>query len=468
MTSPIIVKAKPIRRNNWLEKIIALIAAINFCLVLFNISYIHWRDIYINEIPSLTQLYDPIQGIEPHRETVRYLEQVNQLEEQVMQTGLASNEVEQLLEQLRFLSNEIIEDNPFAGANKSGLLEKIKNEIRDRVGIRSAHQAFAKFWSQEHLTTAGWQQEIGFFNSKIRPLMNYNYYRGIDINGKFVDKFWQIDLPFVILFGLEFLARTFYIGRRNPHLNWLEAMLRRWYDVLLLLPFWRWLRVIPVTVRLYQSELLNLEPLRAQINRDFVANFAEEMTEVVGVQIINQMQESIKRGDVAQWLFHPESRRAYVEVNKVNEVGAIASRLVNLSVYQVIPKIQPDLEALLQHTIENALNQIPVYKQLKNVPGLNQLPTQITDNLVANLSQTAYSTLVNAIEDPVGAELNARLSKNFIKSLELELQKQQNTQEIQSLLVDMLEEIKINYVKQIAESGVGKTLEETQKVQRLN
>lgn len=468
MTSQILVKKSPIRRNSWLEKIIALIAVINFCLVLFNISYIHWRDIYLNEIPSLTQLYDPIQGIEPHRETARYLEQVNQLEKQVMQTGLASNEVGQLLEKLRFLSNEMIEDNPFAGANKSGLLEKIKHDIRDRVGIRSAHQAFATFWSQEHLAAVGWQQEINFFNTKIRPLMNYNYYRGIDINGKFVDKFWQIDLPFVIIFGLEFLARTFYISRRNPHLNWLEAILRRWYDLLLLIPFWRGLRIIPVTVRLYQSELLNLEPLRAQLNHDFVANFAEEITAVVGVQIINQIQEIIKRGEAARWLLHPETRRAYVQVNPVNEVSAIASRLVNLSVYQVMPKIQPDLEALLHHNIENALKQIPGYQQLNHLPGLNHLPTQITQNLVNTLSDRAYGTLVNAVQDPAGAKLTARLSKNFINALDVELQKPQNLQEIQSLLIDMLEEIKINYVKGIAETGVEKTLDEAQKVQRLN
>lgn len=38
---------------------------------------------------------------------------------------------------------------------------------------------------------------------------------------------------------------------------------------------------------LYQADLVNLEPVRAQINRD-VTNFAEELTEVVGVRIINQ------------------------------------------------------------------------------------------------------------------------------------------------------------------------------------
>jgi len=73
-----------------------------------------------------------------------------------------------------------------------------------------------------------------------RPLIQNNY-RGIGENGKFIDNFWLIDLPFVILFGLEFLVRSFYVSRRHAGLTWLEGMLRRWYDIFLLLPFWRWL-----------------------------------------------------------------------------------------------------------------------------------------------------------------------------------------------------------------------------------
>jgi len=78
-------------------------------------------------------------------------------------------------------------------------------------------------------------------------------------------------------------------------------------------------RVIPVTIHLYQADLLNLEPVRAQINHDFVTNFAEEITEVVGVRIINQAQDAIQRGDVIRWLFRPDPRRPYVNINNINE-----------------------------------------------------------------------------------------------------------------------------------------------------
>lgn len=455
-----------VRRNLWFERLMAIIALVNLCLVLFDLSYLPWRDFYLQEAPSLTQLYDPIKGIEPHRETQSYLNKVNELEEQVMQTGLQSPQVEKLLQELRILSNEMIQENPFEVANKTGSLAKIKKQMRDRVNKESAHEAFISFWSQEHLSQAGWQQEINFFNTHARPLIQNNYYRGIGDNGKFIDKFWLIDLPFVILFGLEFLVRSFYVSRRHAGLTWLEGMLRRWYDIFLLLPFWRWLRVISVTIRLYQANLLNLEPVRAQIKRDFVTNFAEELTEIVGIRLIDQVQESIQRGDVSRWLLRPKTRRPYIDINNTNEVQAIATRLLHLSVYQVLPKIKPDIEALLHHSIENILNQSPMYRQLHSVPGLSQLPTQLTEKLVTDLSQTAYTTLTTFLEDPLAAELFNRLLQNFSQALEVEVGKEHNIQEIQSLLLDLLEEIKINYVKGIAEGGVEKSLEESQQLRQ--
>lgn len=458
-------KKTPTIWSHWLAKLLAVVALINFFLVLFDLSYIPWRDFYLQEVPSLVRLYDPIKGIKPHRETQRYLHKVNQLK-QLIQTELQTPQVENSLQELRNLSNEMIADNPFAVANKSGTLEKIKHQMRDRVGKESAREAFATFWSEPYLAQAGWQQEINFFNTHIQPLIQTNYYRSIGLNGKFIDNFWLIDLPFVILFALEFLINSFYISRAIPGLTWLEAMLRRWYDIFLLLPFWRWLRVIPVIINLYKADLVNLDPIRAQINRDFINNFAEELTEVVGIRLIDQAQDSIKRGDITRWLFRPETRRPYVNINNTDEVQAIASRLLQLTVYQVLPKIQPDIEALLHHNIKTIFNQSPIYKQIRNVPGVGYLPNQLAENLAKDLSETLYSTFTTILEDPVAAQLSNRLMQNFSKTLEAEVQQQHNVQEIQSLIVDLLEEIKINYVKNIAENGVEKTLDESQQIRK--
>lgn len=133
MTAKLVAKSRPSHRFRWLEKFLAIIGLINLALVCFDLSYIPWRDFYLH-IPSLTQLYDPIKGIKPHPETKIYLEQVQALEAQVVATGLQSPQVETELAQLRQQSLQIIEDNPFAVANKSSSLEKIKDELRQRTG----------------------------------------------------------------------------------------------------------------------------------------------------------------------------------------------------------------------------------------------------------------------------------------------------------------------------------------------
>jgi len=454
-------------RNSWFSRLIAILALVNLFLVFFDLSYVPWRDLYLQQVPGLTQLYDPVKGIKPHRETQSYLHQVSQLEAQVSRTGLQSLETESELAQLRLLSDDMITDNPFAGANKSGTLEKIKNLIRDRMGRESAHQAFELFWSVSYLTQAGWQPEIKFFQTQIQPLIETNYYRRLGINGKSYNVFWLIDLPFVVLFGLEFLGRTYYISRQQLGLTWQQAMVRRGYDIILLLPFWRWLRVIPVLVRLNQANLLDIELIRKQINRDFVANIAEEVTEIVAIRLIAQAQGAIQRGEIINWFLRPETRHRYIDVNSTNEVKAIATRILSLIVYQVVPKIQPDLETLLHYIIKSILNQSPVYQQLQKMPGVNELPTQLIQKLATDVSQTAYTTLITLLEDPEVAAMSDHLFQNFGEVLEVEVQKKQNIQEIRSLLVALLEEIKINYVKGMADAGVESTLTQATQIRQI-
>jgi hypothetical protein len=458
-------KQKPIKqRNLYFERLMAIIATVNLCLVLFNLSYVPWRDFYLRRMPEITQIYDPIKGIEPNRETNNYLEKVKALEEQVSQTGLTSAEVNTQIEEIRRLSRDMIDGNPFAAADKSGTLEKIKNRMRDRTNQESAKVAFATFWSPEHLSQKGWLQEINFFNQKIKPLIATNYYRKIGENGEFLDSFWLIDLPFVLLFGIELLARSFYIQRRHPSMNWLNAVLWRWYDLFLLLPFLRWLRVIPVLIRLDQARLINLQPLRRQINQAFVANFAEELTEIVVVRVINQIQGSIERGDITRWLSQQQNLRPYIDINNVNELEAIAGIFVQTVVYQVLPQIKPEIIALLRHNIATVFEQVPVYRNLQNLPGIGGVQTQFSEQLATQLTTNLYNALVNAVEDPTGAKLFNQLVQQFSKALGAEVQKKHVLLEIQSLLSDFLEEVKINYVQRLSEEDIEQIVEQTRQL----
>ncbi|MEH2419414.1 MAG: hypothetical protein V7K48_00235 [Nostoc sp.] len=452
------------QQNFWFEKFMAITATVNLGLVLFDLSYVPWRDFYLRKVPQIIQIYDPIKGIEPYRDTEKYLKTVKALEEQVSQTGLQSPQVNSRLEEIRRLSNEMIDTNPFAGVNKSGSLEKIKNRMRDRIGKESAKQSFGTFWSQPYLTQKGWVQEINFFNQRIRPLIASNYYRQIGENGEFIDNFWTIDLPFVILFGVELLGRTFLLRRQHPGFSWLEAVLWRWYDLFLLLPFWRELRIIPVLIRLDQARLLNLHPVRKQINQGIVANFAEELTEIVVVRVINQLQGSIQQGELTRWLSQQENLRPYIDINNVNEVEAIAGLLVKTIVYQVLPNIQPAIVAILRHNIETVLHQVPVYRNLQNLPGVGHAQTQLSEQLATQITTNLYKTLVSAVEDPVGAKLTSQLVQSFSDALGAEIKEKHVLSEIQSLLFDFLEEIKLNYVQRLSQEDIDQIIEQTRQL----
>ncbi len=242
-------------------------------------------------------------------------------------------------------------------------------------------------------------------------------------------------------------------------------MLWRWYDILLLLPFWRYLRVIPVTIRLHQADLVDLHSVEQQISRGLVTNFAGELAEVIVIRVINQLQGSIQRGEVTRFLFQKENRSSYTGTN--NDVEAIASLLVHLGIYQVIPKIQPDIEAILCHNIETVLNQSPLYQGLQNLPGLGNLRTQLIEHLATQVTQNTYKALVAAVEDPVGAKLSNQLMQHLSEALKSEVQKKQTLQKIQGLVLDMLEEIKLNYVNRFAHEDVEQVMEERQQLRAI-
>jgi hypothetical protein len=459
----------------WIERLMAVVAIGNLSLVLFDISYIPWRDFYFRQLPVLTQIYDPFKGIKPHRDTQKYLETLEDLKNQVVQTGLPSPQVAAKLQELDNLSAKMIDEDPFRVASKSGSLEKIKDRIRDRIPSPqdSAKQSFQTFWSQDYLTRKGWQKEINWFERKIKPLIAINYFREIGENGEFIDNFWVIDLPFIAIFAIEFLARTYWISRHHRSITWRQALLWRWYDILMLLPFWRLSRVLTVTIRIHQAKMPDLQPIRSQISRGFVANFAQELTEVVVIQLINQMQKSISSGELAKQLFQSQKQR-YLDINNINEIEAIATHLVQITVYKVLPQLQPDLEALLRYNIEIFLKQSPLYQGFQQVPGLGNLPAQLAEQLVAELSklatlgpQNAYEAFKIASEDPKGIQLSNQLVQHFGQALGAELQQQQTWQEIQLLLCDFLEEFKINYIQRLSEEDFEKILEQAKQLQQI-
>jgi hypothetical protein len=184
--------------------------------------------------------------------------------------------------------------------------------------------------------------------------------------------------------------------------------------------------------------------------------------------VINQVQSSIRGGDLAKWLSQ-RPVRPYIDLNNTDEVAALTTLMVQLAVYQVLPRIRTDIEALLQHNLDKILTQSPAIQGLHQVPGVEKLQTELTQRLVKEMTQALYDGLNMALEpDPVGDELFRRLIQNLSEALGSEIQTKQTLQKIQSLLTDLLEEVKINYVERLSEQDLEEILEQTRAIRQIS
>ena len=422
----------------------AVIASISFLAAMFDLTYIPWRGFYFKQIPQIVRIYDPIKGIEPHRETERYLNAVEQLKSVIKTNGIASPETRSWLQELDSLSISMVQNNPFQVAGKTGNLEKIKNEVRDRVRNQSAKGAFQTFWSQAYLTKYGWEKELNFYDLQIKPLIVTNYYRRLNESGNSVDLFWQIDIIFIGIFAGELLGRIFYIRRHNRQVTWQKAVIWRWYDLLLLLPFAQFLRIIPISIRLHQAKLINLNIIQSELNQLFVGQIATEITDAVVMQVLQQTQGAIKQGQITK-LVRGYLSQPHIDLNNVNEIEVLFQLILEIVIYRVIPKVQPDLEAIFQHLFHKALLESPAYRNLQLLPGVGSLPTTAIDLVVKEVSTGLYTALLKVIADPDTGKLSHRLAENLSQSIGNEMQRGQTTVKIESLVYDLIEEIKVTY-----------------------
>ncbi len=465
------------RINLTYERLMALLASANLLLVIFNLTYVPWRDFWLQgrvSIPlvnrvlilpmpaDVTQFYDPIKGIEPHRQTQAYLQLITELDDSINRNGYDSSSTQALLAELRQASDGLIDDNPFLIANKTGSLERIKNLMRLRVfGTRdnvSSKQAFEQFWSSSYINPTAGAANLDWFQETISPLIAANYYRGIGEDGEFIDNFGALDIPFTLIFLFEFLARTLWLSRNQPGLRWSDAMISRWYDGLLFFPFWwiapswAWLRIIPVEIRLDQAKIINLQRIRKQASQGLVATIADDVTEVVVVQVLNQMQNTIARG---KWLAmlpgqaHEGSQPPPTGYNEIDELGEIAALMLQVTLKDVLPQLRPELEALIRYNVDQALRQAPPYRQLAAIPGLEAIPQQWSAQLAAEITNRFYLVLTRLeTEDKTAALLTSQLVQKFGTTLSYEIQKQHVGEALQALLHEWLEDVKTGFIAQ--------------------
>ncbi len=463
------VKTKPYFDRHYprLESMVAIIALINLALVAFDLAYLNLRPVYRQYLPAVTHIYDPVKGIVAHPQTALYQAQVEQVKTQIAQADLRfrdgtlreSPEVEASLTKLRALSQQLVSEQAFVQPHGSQALVTIQQALQARTGQASAQEALTQFWSVPYLEQRGWQSELELWDRQIQPFFQANYYRTVNRWGAPTNYFWLIDLPFMLIFAVDIGARIVATRRQHPALTWVEATLRRWYDLFLILPFWRAWRVLPVVLRLYQVDVLNLDPLQAEAQREVIVTIGADIAGISGIAIIEQFQDAIRQGELLNWiaLIDPVVDSSG-DIVAEEEMTAIADRLYQVGIDNILPQVQPDIEDLVQHSIAKTLEQMPGYPQIKYLPGLGQVSTQV-QHLSQSLAQSVYRSIAGSLLDVEGTAITARLQHNLREAIADALSQHNTRHEIESRLVSALEKFKFKYVKGLTESG-GETLAE--------
>ncbi|MEB3173095.1 MAG: hypothetical protein VKL97_04455 [Cyanobacteriota bacterium] len=467
------------------DRLVAIWASINLAWVAFDLTYVPLRSFWLQRnlypvpgtplvvplgfLPDVTPWYDPIKGIEPHRETQTYLQQFSQLEQAMAAPAapggaLQPQQLQQLNRQLQ-LTSELIDGNPFLASGNAGTLEKIKNRLRQRADLDSAKASAAQLLSPAWIEQYGWQREQRFWRQQILPLVETNYWRSIDENGRPTDHIWRIDLLlFQSVFALDILLKVIRLRRRLPGLSWRDAILRRWIDLPLLLPFWRWLRLLPVLERLQTSGLINIEPLRAVISRAVVALLALELFEVLALQLLDGSQSLIRS---RQWPKRIRALRSHQSVSpsQEQELVALVRIWAPLLLSQVAPRLAPELQRLLGYSLRQSLEGSMVPPPLRQLAPVLQLESglsqQLAGGMTRNLLELSRSTGQQlARTDAAQLELLQRTIDRFWEELAAALESGPVLSQTQELLSALLESFKTTYLSQISRLGVDSLIEE--------
>jgi hypothetical protein len=258
-------------------------------------------------------------------------------------------------------------------------------------------------------------------------------------------------------------VRILWIRHRHQT-RWIDALLWRWYDLLFLVPFWRIVRIIPVTIRLHQAGLVNLGTIQNQVNRNLAENIAGEITELVLVQTFSVVQETIQQGVLRQLL---KSSPEMVDTNQVDELALIGRRLVEVFSQEVLPQLRPDFEALIQHFIEQAIAQTPVYQTLKPLPGLDRLGEQLSKQVTQQVIQTLSTVLNQGLADEVGQKLMQQFGQHLVTHFQSGLNQQKTIDEVETLLIIWVEELKLTLVQHLEDHPQQQSVAQVDSMRRL-
>ncbi len=422
------------------------LALLNVWLIGFDFTYLWLRPLYFEYLPLVVEVYDPIKGIKQQPLTSRYLERIDRLSA-ALARGAPKPVIEAELAELRELSRQLFATDPFKRSGQSRNLGRLEARLRLFFGASSTRAAAEGKWGSggaaalERLWTddvslaplqgdPGLAGALAFFQHELRPLLAVNYHRDYDLDGELVDRGWLVDLPFLLIFTVEFSIRWLLALRRRRYPRWFFFPIFHWYDLLGIVPLpqfrlFRLFRIASIYMRLYRSErsTVGSDPLSRTVK--YFANIInEEISDMVSLRILSESQEEIRGGT------HRRIIRAVIEPRREALARELTLRMRDvLASTEVRDKVRAFLDANLKSAVENAeaLRRVPLRKSIVQ-PLVETIGALIFDAIVQTLAGTLdtdqgrdlLQDLVGASIDGLIAELTEGEVEGLVRDISLE------------------------------------------------
>ena len=418
------------------------LAIVNVSLIVFDLTYLWLRPFYSQHLPVITRIYDPVKGIGPEPVTQSYLSLIDRLPA----TGVSAvnqYSVDSTLAELRELSVEIVDDNPFERsgleANRIRLFKGMEDElIREgslRMGRHEAQEVSDLFWSLEPA-----DERLGprltYFDAELAPLLEANFFRAYGLNGRLVDHFWRIDLPFLMIFVIEFFVRWRLAVRRSTYPRWYFFPIFNWYDVLGILPFkgmrlFRLFRIASIYIRLHRSEHSRIgdDPVSRTVK--YFANIvSEEISDMVSLRILNETQEELREG----------THKRIIRSVAANHRDALAAQLA-LQMRDLLTdnEVRRQARGFLDANLENAVESADA---LRRIP----LPDAVLRPLVATVGESVFNafadTLAATLSSPEGQRVVETMIGEAIDGLVLEITEGELERVVREISIEVIGHMK--------------------------
>jgi hypothetical protein len=389
------------------------VAIINLWMIIFDLSYLWLRPQYVTYLPVVASVYDPVKGIEPHPLTEALMNEIN-VTAALLDEAPPRWVIEEHRDNLEELTYRVVHENAFARSGQARTLGLISEALARNIGVTGGtlhdptvlREACDAFWPKDPEDLAA---SISSIDPRTIRGLKLNYYRSYDISGHLTDHFWILDLPFLILFWIEFSARWILAVKRKTYSKWFFFPIFNWYDVLGLIPVavfrpFRLLRAVSMYMRLKRSELSNVgKDVFTRTVLYFSNIITEEVSDRVALRILSEFYQEIEDGT------HTTITRSVIEPRRTEIEDVLVAQLrQTLSDPRTIEYLRSLVQLNLENAVEEseALRAVPV-PNIVLKPAVKAIGEVILDTTFETVSATLDSAEgEEAVRDVAGAILD--------------------------------------------------------------